>query len=339
MSEPPSLDNVTAAFGLLSHLYLTPVLVALIQGGVPDHLDEGPLPVSDLAKRAGMDELSMTRGLRALTAFGAFQEVTPGVFANNPVSDLYRERPGCLRNAALFWGGDHLLQSAADLGHSMKTGEASFVHVFGESFWDRMRRLPEEHELFNRALADLRSDEHQQVADAYDWNGVKTAVDVGGGAGSLLAAILQKGNDKRGILVEQPEVLPEADRLLSERGVRDRCDFLGGSFFKPISAQGEVWTMCQVLHDWPDTDCCAILERCHEAMRGTDRLLVIEMLTVPCEPNPHVSTLDMMMLLYFGEARQRTVDEYKELFGTTSFELTRVLPTASAFSIVEARPV
>ena len=339
MSETSSFDNVTAAFGLLSHLYLTPVLVALIRGGVPDHLDGGPLAASELAKRSGLDELSMTRGLRALTAFGAFQEASPGVFANNPVSDLFRDRPGALRNAALFWGSEHLLQSAPALGHSVMTGEASFIHVFGETFWDRMRRLPEEHELFNRALADLRSDEHRQIADAYDWNDVNTAVDVGGGAGSLLAGILEEHPDKRGVLVEQTEVLSDADRLLSERGVRDRCEFLGGSFFNPISAQGEIWTVCQVLHDWPDAECVAILKHCREAMRHTDRLLVIEMLTVPCEPNPRVSILDMMMLLYFGEARQRTVDEYKKLFGATSFEFTRVLPTASAFSIVEARPV
>lgn len=339
MKESSSVGDVNAAFGLLSHLYLTPVLVTLIRGAVPDYLDEGPLPAADLAKRAGLDELSLTRGLRALTAFGAFQEVSPGVFANNPVSDLFRNRPGSIRNAALFWGGDHLLQSAAALGHSVMTGKASFVHVFGESFWDRMRRLPEEHELFNRALADLRSDEHQQIADAYEWNGVKTAVDVGGGAGSLLAAILEKRPDKRGVLVEQPEVLPDAERLMSERGVRDRCEFAGGSFFNPISAEGEVWTLCQVLHDWPDADCSTILQRCREAMRATDRLLVIEMLTVPCQPNPRVSILDMMMLLYFGEARQRTADEYKDLFRGTGFELARVLPTASAFSIVEARPV
>jgi O-methyltransferase domain len=339
MAKSTSFSDVNAAFGLLSHLYLTPVLVSLIRGGVPDHLDKGPLAVSELAKRAGLDELSLTRALRALTGFGAFEEVSPGEFANNAVSNLFRNRPGGLRNAALFWGSEHLLQSAAALGHSVMTGEASFVHVFGETFWDRMRRLPEEHELFNRALADLRSDEHQQIADAYDWTGVNTAVDVGGGAGSLLAAILEKRQDKRGVLVEQPEVLPDAERLLSERGVRNRCEFLGGSFFNPISTKGEVWTMCQVLHDWPDADCRAILQRCREAMRGTDRLLVIEMLTVPCEPNPRVSILDMMMLLYFGEARQRTVDEYKELFGTTGFEFTRVLPTVSAFSIVEARPV
>ena len=339
MSESSSLDNINAAFGLLSHLYLTPVLAALIRCGVPDHLDEGPLPASDLATRAGMDALSLTRALRALAAFGAFQEVSPGTFANSPVSDLFRDRPRGLRNAALFWGSDHVLKSAAALGHSVVTGESSFAHVFGESFWDRMRRLPEEHEMFNRALADLRSDEHQQIADAYDWTGVKTAVDVGGGAGSLLAAILDKRQGKRGVLVEQPEVLPDADRLLSERGVRDRCEFLSGSFFNPISAVGEIWTMCQVLHDWPDAECRAILERCRAAMRDTDRLLVIEMLTVPCEPSARISILDMMMLLYFGEARQRTVDEYEELFAATRFELTRVLATPSAFSIVEARPV
>ena len=230
-----------------------------------------------------------------------------------------------------------MLKSAAELGHSVKTGESSFERVYGESFWDRMRRLPEDHEMFNRALADIRSDEHQQIAGAYDWTDVKTVVDVGGGAGSLLAAIFEKHERTRGVLVEQPEVLPDAERLLSERGVRDQCQFLGGSFFDPIDAAGEVWTMCQVLHDWPDAECRAILQRCSDAMRDTDRLLVIEMLTVPCQPNPGVALLDMMMLLYFGEARQRTVEEYEALFGEAGLELTRVMATPSAFSIVEAR--
>lgn len=335
----PSLDNFRTAFGLLSHLYLTPALGALLQGRVPDHLDAGPLPASELARRSGLHALTLTRALRALTAFGAFQEVSPGVFANNTVSDFFRDRPGGLRNAVLFWGGEHVLKSAAELGHSVKTGEASFEHVYGESFWDRMRRRPDEHEMFNRALADLRSDEHQQIAGAYDWTGVKTVVDVGGGAGSLLAAILEKNLGARGVLVEQPEVLRDAEPLLSERGVRDRCEFLGGSFFEPMATAGEAWTMCQVLHDWPDAECRAILQRCRDAMRDTDRLLVVEMLTVPCHPNPGVAMLDMMMLLYFGEARQRTVEEYNELFGATGFELTRVIATPSAFSIVEARPV
>jgi hypothetical protein len=336
MPEPATEDFKTA-FGLLSHLYLTPILVALVQGHVPDHLHPDPLPASELAKRSRQHALTLTRALRALTAFGAFQEVSPGVFANNPVSDLYRDRPGGIRNAVLFWGDEHMLKSAAELGHSVKTGESSFEHVHGESFWDRMRRLPDEYEMFNRALADLRGDEHRQIVDAYDWSDVKTVVDVGGGAGSLLAAILEKHERKRGVLVEQQEVLPDADRLLSQRGVRHRCEFLGGSFFDPIAATGEVWTMCQILHDWPDAECRAILKRCRDAMRDTDRLLVVEMLAVPCQPNPGVATLDMMMMLYFGEARQRTVEEYEELFSATGLELTRVMATPRPFSIVEAR--
>jgi hypothetical protein len=197
----------------------------------------------------------VTRSLRALAAFGAFQEVSPGMFANTPVSEFFSDRPGGLRNAALFWGGQHVLESAAELGYSVRTGKSSFEHVYGESFWDRMRRLPDEYEMFNRALADLRSDEHQRIAGAYDWSGVNTVVDVGGGAGSLVAAILETLPGKRGVLIDQPEVLPDADRLLSARGVRDRCDFVGGSFFEPIAITGEVWAMCQVLHDWPDAEC------------------------------------------------------------------------------------
>lgn len=339
MAEEFSISDFITAFGLMSHLYLTPVLVELMRGGVPDLLDQGPLPASELAKRSGLNELSVTRGLRALAAFGAFKEVTPGVFENTAVSNFYRDRPGSLRNAFLFWGSEHVLQSAAALGHSMRTGEASFVHVFGETFWERMQRNPEENDLFNRALADFRGNEHREIADAYDWKNVHTVVDVGGGAGSLLAAILESNAGTQGILVDQSVVLPEAERLLAERGVRERCKLLAGSFFNPIEAQGEVWTLSQVLHDWPDAECRAILKNCRAAMRATDRLLVIEMLTVPCKPDPKLSFIDMLMLLYFGEARQRTVDEYSDLFKKTNLELTRVLPTAGAFSIVEAKPV
>jgi hypothetical protein len=337
--DAPSPETFFKAFGLLSHLYLTPVLRALIEGHVPDHLDAGPLPATELAARSGLHALTGTRSLRALAAFGAFQEVSPGVFGNTPVSAFFRDRPGGLRNAALFWGGEHVLKSAAELGESVKTGASSFERVYRESFWDRMRRLPDEYEMFNRALADLRSDEHQRIAQAYDWSGVNTVVDVGGGAGSLLAAILEAHPETRGVLIDQPEVQPDAARLLAARGVSHRCDFVGGSFFEPIAATGEAWAMCQVLHDWSDADCRTILSRCRKAMRATDRLIVIEMLTVPGEPNPGLAVLDMMMLLYFGEARQRTVAEYSELFQAAGLEYTRVVPTASAFSIVEARAV
>jgi len=334
-----SLSNFQAAMSLLNHSYFNSVIGALVRHGVPDYLDDGPLAAAVLAQRAGIDALALTRALRALAAFGTFQEVSPGVFGNSPVSNLFRNRPGGLYNFALYNSSEHHVRSAAALGHSVVTGQSAAHHVFGESFWEYARRHPEFAETFNRALAELRGEEHQQIADGYDWTAVNTVVDVGGGIGSLLAAIMANRPEIRGVLLEQPELLPEADRVLSERGFRGRCELLAGNFFDPIPASGEVWTLCQVLHDWPDAQCLAILRRCREGMRPTDRLLVIEMLTVPCTPNVQVGLIDMVMLMYFGEARQRTMDEYKHLFDSTRLSLSRVLPTAGAFSIVEASPV
>ena len=339
MAAPSSFSEFQAALSLMSHIYFNPIMGALVRHGVPDHLANGPLPASDLAQCAGMDALSLTRALRALTTFGTFQEVSPGVFANNSVSNLFRNQPGGLRNFALYYSSDHYVKSAAALGHSIVTGQSATNHVFGQSFWEHMRQHPEENETFNRGLAELRGEEHQQIADAYDWTGVNTIVDVGGGVGSLLVAILENRRAIRGMLVEQPELLADADLVLSKRGVRDRCKLLAGNFFDRIPAAGDVWALSQVLHDWPDAECRTILQRCREAMRPTDRLLVIEMLIIPCEANIRVSLIDLTMLMYFGEARQRTIDEYKHLFHSTRFSLTRVLPTAGAFSIVEASPV
>jgi hypothetical protein len=292
-----------------------------------------------VARLAGMDALSLTRALRALNAFGTFEEVSTGVFANNSVSDLFRNRPGALRNLALYYTSDHFVKSAIALGYSVATGKSATEHVFGESFWEHMRKHPDENGAFNRALAELRGDEHQQIAAAYDWSDVDTVVDVGGGVGSLLIAVLEKKPGIRGVLIDQAEVIAHADRALTDCGLRERCELVVGSFFDSIPAKGDTWAMCQILHDWPDAECTVILQRCRQAMRGKDRLLIIEMLTVPCAPKVPIHLIDMTMLMFFGEARQRTVDEYKELFAATGFALNRVLSTAGAFSIVEARPV
>jgi hypothetical protein len=339
MNAPASLSDVQAAMPLLQNMYFNPILRVLVRHRVPDHLDHGPLSAVEIAHRAGMNALSLTRILRALSAFGAFQEVAPGMFANNSVSNLFRDRADGLRNFALYMSSDHYVRAAAALGHSAVTGQSAMKHVFGQSFWEYNKAHPDENETFNRALAELRGDEHQQIADAFDWTGVEIVVDVGGGIGSLLAAIMAGRADMRGVLIEQPELLTDAERVLAARGVRNRCELKAGNFFGAIPAVGDVWLLCQVLHDWPDAECNSILGRCREAMRPTDRLLVAEMLTIPCRPSAQVSQIDMIMLMYFGEARQRTVEEYRSLFDSTRFSLTRVLPTAGAFSIVEAAPV
>lgn len=338
MSPAVSKPGFQTAMSMLTHVLFSPILGKLIRARVPDLLDGGAAPGVELARQAGLHPLSTVRALRALTAFGVFREVTPGTFAHSEASSLLRDAPGCIRNYALFVTSEQYVKSSAALGRSLETGEAAHDHALGQSVWDYMRDHPEDGAAFNRGLAEIRQDEHGAMAAAYDWTGVSAVIDIGAGAGSLLASIVAGNPAIRGILFDRPDLLPDAERLLTARGVRERCELIGGSFFEPIPAQAEVWTLSQVLHDWPDAECRTILMRCREQMRPGDRLVVAEMVPVPGKPDMRITLLDITMMTFGGEARQRTEEEYNALFAATGFSPARVLETGTAFSLLEVRP-
>jgi hypothetical protein len=338
VSTPAAIGAFQAALSILSNVSFAPLLGRLIRAKVPDLLHGGRVPSAELAKRAGLHPLSTVRALRALTAFGVFHEESPGIFVNSEVSNLFRDAPGGLRNYALFATSEQFLRSSAALGRSLETGKAAHDHALGQSVWEWMRDHPEDNVAFNRGLAEIRKDEQALIAAAYDWTRVTSVVDIGAGAGSLVASIVAANPSIRGILFDRPDVLPDADHLLTERGVRTRCDLVGGSFFEAIPVQGDVWILMQILHDWPDAECQTILKRCRERMRSGDRLLVIEMVPVPGKPDVKIAILDIAMMTFGGEARQRTEEEYNELFAATGFSSARVLGTGTAFSLLEVRP-
>ena len=338
MAAPISNSSFQTAMSILSHVYFAPILGTLVRARVPDLLDGGAVHSAELANRAGLHPLSTLRALRALTAFGVFREVAPGKFVNTEASALFQDAPRGLRNYALFATSEQFLKSSAALGHSLKTGQASHDHALGQSVWEYMRDHPEDNAAFNRGLAEIRRDEQATIAAAYDWAGVKSVVDVGAGAGALLASIVAGNPGVRGILFDRPDVLPDADHLLAVRGVRERCELVGGSFFEQMQVKGDIWILSQVLHDWPDAECRKILARCRERMTSGNQLLVVEMVPVPGQPDVGIALLDMAMMMFGGEARQRTEDEYNELFVATGFSPARVLATATAFSILEVKP-
>ncbi len=341
MPQPASVQDpaaaVSAVMATLTHFMGNVVIGTVIRCRLADHLDNGPMAAKELASHSGLHPLSTTRVLRFLAGFGVFKEVSPEVFANTDASNLLRNRPGGLRNLAWFFSSDQHIRAIAGLRHGILTGESPFQHVNGESFWDYLRSHPEDGEAFNRMFAELRADEHVAITNAYDWGGVRVVVDVGGGNGSLLATILERHLHLRGIVFDQEGVLPSANEHLTERGVRERCDLVNGSFFSNIDISGDAWLLSQILHDWSDAECRIILDNIRARMSAGDRVLVAEMVTVPCNPDSVIGMLDVQMLTLFGNARQRTVDEYRDLFSCCGLQLTRVIPTASRFSIVEAR--
>ena len=338
MSAPMSNSGFQAGMSILSHVYFAPILDRLIRARVPDLLDGGAVHSAELANQAGLHPLSTVRSLRALTAFGVFREVAPCMFVNTEASTLFRDAPGGLRNYALFATSEQFLKSSAALGYSLETGQAAHDHALGQSVWEYMRDHPEDNAAFNRGLAEIRKDEQAAIAAAYNWTGVTSVVDVGAGAGALLASIIAGNPGVRGILFDRPDVLPDADHLLTGRGVRERCELVGGSFFEPMHVKGDVWILSQVLHDWPDAQCRTILAQCRARMNSGDRLLVVEMVPVPGQPDVGIAMLDIAMMIFGGEARQRTEAEYNELFAATGFGPARVVGTGTAFSILEVKP-
>lgn len=141
-----------------------------------------------------------------------------------------------------------------------------------------------------------------------------------------------------GTLLDRPEVIPDAERLMQHEGLRTRVSLLGASFFEPIAATGDLWILSQVLHDWPDVECRTILQRCRERMGAADRLLTVEMVPTPTRPNPEIAMMDLGMMTFAGEARQRTLDEYDVLFAIGTAACPRAANNEQ-LSIIEAHPV
>lgn len=333
-------DPRAAVTAAIFHVRCARVLNTVVRHGVAEILDEGALGSAELAARTDLHRLSLERSLRLLTAFGIFVETTPGTFANNEASELLLDRRGGLRNWALYATSRYIWDAMGAADHTVRTGDSAFEHVHGGSLWDHLRAHPDDDTVFNAMFAEVwGAGQHDAIAAGYDWSRASVVADVGGGNGSLLAAILSANDHLRGILVDQAQVVEQADANLAGRGVRNRCELVGGSFFDELPVVADVWLLSQILHDWDDERSGQILDRCRAQLRSDDRLLVIEMVTVPCEPDRLVALADIHMLTLFGDARQRTEAEYRELFAGHGLVLEAVLPTTGSFSLVEARPV
>ncbi len=172
------------------------------------------------------------------------------------------------------------------------------------------------------------------VVNAYEFSSISKLVDVGGGHGFLLASILAKNESVKGVLYDTDAIVAEAKELLSAHGVSERCETVGGDFFKSVPTGGDAYIMKHIIHDWNDEQCIAILQNCREAMNIGGKVLVVEMV-VPegNEPSP-AKFLDLQMLQYLPGC-ERTENEYKKLFDTAGLKLTRIIPTMSPFSIIE----
>lgn len=236
--------------------------------GISDLLAEGPLSSTELADRAGCDESALRRLVRALSALGLYTEDPADTFSNAELGAALRsDAPTPARDIATNAGRPYNWDSWGHLLASVRSGDNAFRMLNGTSVWEHRAAHPDDAVAFDRAMTAMTIPVVTAVADSYDFTGLSTVVDIGGGQGALLSAVLTANPTSRGVLFDLDYVLKTAPDYLSAHGVDDRVELVPGSFFESIPSSGDVYVLKSVLHDWEDDECAAILQRCREAMR------------------------------------------------------------------------
>ena len=287
--------------------------------GIADLLAEGPRRAEDLAGVTGSHPSSLYRVLRLLASEGVFEELEEGQFTLTPLAEPLRsDAPNSLRARAIFDGEEWNWHPWGNLLHSTKTGGSAFDHTYGMAVFDYLKETPEAATSFDSLMAAQTRPWALSVADAYDFADIGTLVDVGGGYGALLAAILTAHPHLKGVLVELPHVVAGARPKLEEAGLAGRCQTVAGDFFQSVPDGGDAYILKHVLHDWDDDRCVSILGNCRRAISNEDRLLVIEILIAPGNEPGYGKYLDLNMLV-LTKGRERTEEQYRTLFEAAGF--------------------
>jgi hypothetical protein len=358
-SKPPpawlidGIGRVRAGRGLLHRAAVPPkvALLEIAQGawlaqalyvatklGIADALVSGPLSADEVANKVGSDAGATFRLMRALASNGILKQRRDGTFALTRVGqELRTDSPDTMAAMVELIGTPEHWEHWGSLLHSVQTGETAAEAVRGMPIFDYLETRPEYAEVFNRAMTGVSSMAIESLDSAYDFSDRKLIVDVGGGHGALLGAVLRNAPGASGVLFDQPSVIDGAGAPLEAAGVSERCTMVGGSFFESVPEGGDAYLLKTIVHDWADDQALTILRNVRSAIAPTGRLLVLE-LVLPAGAPPHPGMLlDLEMLVQAG-GRERTGSEYAELLSKAGFRQTRIVPTAGPMSIVEAVP-
>ncbi len=307
--------------------------------GIADLLAGGARSVADLAVATGTHEQSLGRLLRALASREIFRQETDGCYVNTPLSNALRsELPGSARDYVIYAPHDGNVQAWVELDHVLQTGEQSFVRANGVDVWGYFAAHPDVEQSFNRAMTALSFGTHQMILDVCDFSRFDRILDVGGGEGRLLAAILAEHPQARGTVFDLPAATRAAEQFLQAEGLDHRADVKSGDMFVSVPPEYDAYVLKNILHDWSDEQCVKILRVCRSAMRPGNRLIVLDAVIAPGnQPHP-AKWFDLHMMVALG-GRERSKDEFAALLDAAGFALESAVSLPAPIGVVEAIPV
>jgi O-methyltransferase domain/Dimerisation domain len=335
---PPPAAAAATLRQLIMGFRITQLIHVAAKLGLADRLLQGPKTPRELAQEVHVEPQALHRALRALASLGIFAETADGSFVLTPLAQLLRtDVAGSLNGVACLFGEECIWQVYGRMLHSVETGRPAFEHVHGQPFYDYLRDHAEAAAYFNQAMSGFSAEEAAAVLAAYDFSKVAKVVDIGGGHGVLLTALLQAHAHLSGVVFDLAPVVAGAERRCAEAGLAARATCVAGDFFAEVLAGGDAYLLKSVLHNWDDDAVLRILRSCRQAMAEHARLLVIERVIPPGNVPAEAKLFDINMLVMLG-GQERTEWEYYALFQAAGFNLTRVIPTRSPFSLIEGVP-
>jgi hypothetical protein len=310
-------------------------LYVAIMLNVPDHLAAGPQTIDELARATGANEDALYRVLRLLASLGVFEETGPRQFGLTPASELLRQGvPGSLRDIAVFLPDPFHLRVYANTMDAVMTGKPAADTTLGMPVFEYLAKNPDYSKVFNDAMTALSAPVAAAAIEAYDFSPFGVIVDVAGGHGEVLMSILQQCPGVRGVLADVGHVIDGARPRIAKAGLADRCQAVACDFFASVPEGGDAYVMKHILHDWDDARATQILRNIGTAM-GARGGKVILLESVIAEGPDFGKFIDIEMLNLPG-GRERSADEFRALFAGAGFEMTKVVPTKSPLSVIEA---
>ncbi len=342
MTETTAASDASAQtlVQMLAGAWTTQLVAAVVRLGIPDQLAIAqPQSSEQLAGAVGASAGALYRVMRALSSLGVFAAVGSGQYALTPIGDWLRsDHPESMTEFFLAETDDVHRRSWGALVDAIRSGLPQPAAVFGMSVFDYYGTHVDEGEQFGRAMGNVSAMSVHGVLANYDFSTARLIVDVGGGNGSFLRAVLQQHPRSTGIVVDLPYIESQADASIEQDGLRNRCRFEAHDMFKEVPAGGDIYLLRFILHDWNDDESRQILKTVRAAMPPAGRVLIVEMLVPETNEPGFVQLMDINMLVMTG-GRERTATEYGALCAAAGLRLVRTIATGTPFFVVEAEPV
>ena len=337
-TSPATPPPATALLQLLFGKHISYSLSAVARLGVADHMGEEPVAVEKLAGKVAAHPPSLYRVMRTLAGVGVFEETSDRCFGLTPLGELLKTAAhGSYRYLAIQLGDQWSTRPWEHFTDTLRTGVDGVTQAFGKNVFELFAEEPEQARTFNLSMTSLSAVMMDALVNAYDFSSIERLADIGGGHGMLLASILNRYPEMRGVVYDLPEVVVGALSQSHFAQCGDRIQIEAGSFFDRVPAGCDAYMMKFILHDWSDDFCRKILGRIREQLPAYGRVLIFEQIVTADSALSPAKLIDLEMLAVTVGGKERTANEFGKLLSSAGLQLTQIVQTESPICILEAR--